>query len=79
MNEMQVVGIQKSSFKGDNGETVTGFNVYMLFDQRGVDGQAAHRFFVMPCNFVNGVIPNPGDIVVVYFNRFGKVQSCEVQ
>lgn len=79
MNEMQVVGIRKSSFKGDNGETVTGYSVYMLFDQRGVDGQAAGRFFLTPWKFVNGVIPKPGDIVVVYFNRFGKVQSCEVQ
>lgn len=79
MNEMQVVGIRKSSFKGNNGEAVTGFNIYVLFDQNGVDGQAADRFFVMPHKFVNGVIPKPGDIVVVYFNRFGKVQSCEVQ
>ncbi len=79
MNEMQVVGIRKSSFKGNDGQDVVGFNVYVTYVMDHVDGVAADRFFVMPTKFVNGVIPKPGDIVVVYYNRFGKVQSCEVQ
>lgn len=79
MNEMQVVGIRKSRFKGNDGEDVTGFNVYVTFEMAGVDGMAADRLFVMPNKFVNGAVPKPGDIVVVYYNRFGKVQSCEVQ
>lgn len=79
MNEMQVVGIRKSSFKGKDGGDVSGFNVYVTFELSGVDGMAADRLFIMPNKFVNGIVPKVGDIVVVYYNRFGKVQSCEVQ
>lgn len=69
----KIIGIRPSSFKGDNGEEVTGKNFYYSYPlEKGV-GVGAERVFLTDkrldaCDFV----PDVGDEVNPEFNRWGK-------
>lgn len=78
MNEMNVIGVKKTSFKGNDGTQVDGFNVFVTYSQSNVDGMACERLFIIPRKFVNGIVPKPGDCISVAYNRYGKVEFCEV-
>lgn len=75
---MQLIGCRKSEFKGDNGELVTGWNLYVLLDDdeknEKVIGQQCDRIFVTEQK-LEGVDPSlcVGSAIEVVYNRFGKV------
>lgn len=74
-----VIGIKKNhSFKGSDGETITGQLLFLANDAApgsGVDGQYCREQFVS--NRVNLRV-EVGDKIAVYFNRYGRIDKIEV-
>ena len=69
-----IIGIRPSSFKGDNGETVSGLNIYYTYPLEKGDGDGAERVFMTEKKLEDcGYDPQVGDDVQIDYNRFGKV------
>lgn len=69
-----IIGIRPSSFKGDNGETVSGVNIYYTYPLDNGTGLGAERVFMTDAKLAGcGYQPLPGDEVQVEYNRFGRV------
>ena len=69
-----IIGIRPSSFKGDNGETVRGLNIYYTYPLEKGDGDGAERVFMTENKLEDcGYDPQVGDDVQIDYNRFGKV------
>ena len=69
-----IIGIRPSSFKGDNGETVTGMNIYYTYPLEKGTGLGAERVFMTDAKLAGcGYQPLPGDEVQLEYNRFGRV------
>ena len=72
---MIVIGIRKTSFKGDKGDTVSGMNVYVSYpiDEDKGSGVAADRLFFTMDKLVScKYSPSVGDEVAVEYNKYGK-------
>ena len=76
---MQLIGCRKSDFKGDNGELVSGWNLYVLLDddekKPNVIGNECDRVFLTDQKL--GVDPTPyiGTQIEVVYNKYGKVSK----
>ena len=69
-----IIGIRPSSFKGDNGETVSGMNIYYTYPLDKGTGLGAERVFMTDAKLADcGYQPLPGDEVQLEYNRFGRV------
>ena len=69
-----IIGIRPSSFKGDNGEKVSGMNIYYTYPLDKGTGLGAERVFMTDAKLAGcGYQPLPGDEVQVEYNRFGRV------
>lgn len=78
MDKMKIVGIRGVSFKDDSGRQVDGTSFYYLMDADGVAGQLAGKFFLshQKCDRMD-YVPNVGDEVWVYYDRYGKPNRFE--
>lgn len=77
---MKVIGIRHMSFKGNDGEMVSGTNLYLtepLAKEDG-EGQSCERLFLSERVF-SGLTHKPrvGDEVIVRYNRYGKCADIE--
>ena len=68
-----IIGVRSSSFKGDDGEQVTGKNIYYTEPLEKGEGLSAGRVFfthdkLLKCQYD----PKVGDEVHIEYNRFGK-------
>ena len=68
-----IIGVRSSSFKGDDGEQVTGKNIYFTEPLNKGDGLSAGRVFLttdklLKCQYD----PKVGDEVHIEYNRYGK-------
>lgn len=69
-----IIGIRPSSFKGDNGETVIGTNIYYTYPLDSGVGLGAERIFMTAAKLAAcGYQPALGDEVQLEYNRFGRV------
>ena len=69
-----IIGIRPSSFKGDNGETVSGVNIYYTYPLDKGTGLGAERVCMTDAKLAGcGYQPLPGDEVQLEYNRFGRV------
>lgn len=69
-----IIGIRPSSFKGDNGETVSGMNIYYTYPLDKGTGLGAERVFMTDAKLASFAYqPTVGDEVQVEYNRFGRV------
>lgn len=74
---MKVIGKRPSSFKGDDGTTITGINFYLTcpMDEPG-EGEASERIFLMDKRMKElGYEPEVGDEVKPEYNRYGKCSA----
>ena len=72
----KVIGIAPSSFVGDKGEKISGFNVYLSFPLASGSGHGAERVYLTDRKVENsGYMPVVGDEVDLTYNKFGKVAS----
>ena len=70
---MKVVGFRKSSFKGDDGQQVSGVNIYLTYPLDKGEGQGTDRVYLTDAKLVEcGYTPKVGDEVRVEYNRWGK-------
>lgn len=69
----KIIGIRKSSFKGDHGEDITGVNIYFTEPLEKGEGLSAERVYVTMDKLSKfGYQPKVGDEVSIYYNRYGK-------
>ena len=70
----EVVGYARSSFQSqDNKQTITGYNIYVQYEDPKVTGYKCERIYLNDgkCEY----IPQLGDKINVMYNRYGKVDS----
>lgn len=70
-----VIGVQISSFATEDGRTISGANVYYTYEKGDCNGLASSRSW-FPSRL--GSYPSPGDVIKIYYTKFGKVASFEV-
>lgn len=78
MYKYLVLGIAESQFTTKDGKVIHGYNVYVGSEDAKCDGMRTDRLFVVDRKFINGVRPKSNDMIEVYYNRFGKVDSVAV-
>lgn len=72
---MTVIGIRKTSFKGDSGDTISGINVYVsvpIPSDKGSGDSCDRLFFTVDKLLEGGYNPAVGDEVQVEYNKYGK-------
>ena len=70
---MKVIGFQRRSFKGDDGQQVSGVNVYLSYPLDKGEGQGAERVYLTDAKLAEcGYTLKVGDEVNVWYNRYGK-------
>ena len=70
---MKIIGIRPSSFKGDDGATVSGRNIYVAYPLETGEGHGADRVFVTDKKLADWPYkPVVGDEVTLEYNRWGK-------
>ena len=73
---MKIIGIRSSSFTGNDGQQVSGMNIYMTQPLEKGEGLEALRVFVTLDKVANWPYrPHVGDEVEVIYNRYGKCQE----
>lgn len=78
MDIVEIVGIRKMSFMSQDGQQVDGMNFYYLMTDSNVEGKLAHKFFVSAAVLSRvGFVPNVGETVKIFYNRYGKVSAFE--
>lgn len=76
MEVMTIVGFRDMSFKGNDGSQVNGRQFFFTMADPYVTGLTAGKFFLSAAALETvGYIPKPGDVVEVFYNRFGKVSQ----
>ncbi len=72
----KIIGIRPSSFKGDNGEKVSGQNIYYTYPLENGVGCGAERAFITDGKLAQWPYkPTVGDEVNVEYNRYGRVAN----
>lgn len=75
---MKIIGIRPTSFKGDNGENVSGKNIYLTFPLEKGEGLGAERIFLTEAKLSKFPYqPKVGDEVSVSYNRYGRCDGME--
>lgn len=78
MEEYEILGVEDVNFTGRDGTLVQGANIYgatQVDPGRGI-GRAAQKFFLSKAK-LNALSfkPQPGQVVHVLYNKYGKPQS----
>ena len=78
MDKLKIVGLRGVSFKDDSNRQVDGTSFFYLMDADGVAGQMAGKFFLSDQKR-DGMdyVPDVGDVVWVYYDRYGKPARSE--
>lgn len=79
---MKVVGIQRNmNFKAQDGNQVTGMNIYLTQEKHNVEGVATDKVFVSSTKECYASLANLkiGSEVQLLYNRWGKVESVIVR
>lgn len=78
-NDMKVIGFRKSSFKGDDGQEVSGVNLFLTEKCEKGEGLSCDRIYVMDRILAaSGYTPKLGDEVIIEWNRWGKCSGIRL-
>ena len=78
-NDMKVIGFRKSSFKGDDGQVVSGVNLFLTEKCEKGEGLSCDRIYVMDRILAaSGYTPKLGDEVIIEWNRWGKCSGIRL-
>lgn len=78
MDIVEIVGLRKMSFPGQDGRQVEGMNFYYLMTDSNVEGKLAGKFFMSAAALSQvGFVPNVGETVKVFYNKYGKASAFE--
>lgn len=76
MEMMTVVGKRPVKFTGQDGNSVSGTNLYVLCDDPYTEGKKSDKLFVSDNLRSNlSYVPKVGDEICVDFNRWGKISN----
>lgn len=71
-----MLAIRPSSFKGDQGDTVTGINIYLSYPLDKGTGQGCGRVFLADAELNRqGYAPQVGDEARLEYNKYGKCSA----
>ena len=71
--QIRLIGVQPVKFTNNNGETISGTNIYCAFKDENVDGLKTEKFFIKPeVKFPECKI---NDTIEISFNMKGKVEN----
>lgn len=78
MEEYEIIGMESVNFTGKDGALVQGANIYaatQVAPDRGI-GRSAQKFFLSEAK-LNALTfkPQPGQVVHVLYNKYGKPQT----
>ena len=69
----KIIGIRPSEFKGDNGDMVSGKNIYVTYPLEKGEGFGAERVYITDNKLSAwSYKPAVGDEVNLEYNRYGK-------
>lgn len=78
MDVVEIVGLNRMDFVGQDGRKVDGITFYYLTEQRNVEGKVAGKFFLSSAALSQvGFVPSVGESVKLFYNRYGKVNAFE--
>lgn len=78
-NDMKVIGFRKSSFKGDDGQEVSGVNLFLTEKCEKGEGLSCDRIYVMDKILAScGYTPKLNDEVIIEWNRWGKCSGIRL-
>ena len=73
----EVTGIKKVDYVSKKtGRPVQGFSLWLSYERKDVEGLACDEVYVS--NERISEVPQIGDLVDVYYNRFGSVESVVI-
>lgn len=81
MDERKVAGVEYMEFTGRDGETVSGMTVHTTekIDAKRGQGERTDHFFLSKKKLSTlGFVPAPGQLVEVFYNRYGKVATLKL-
>ncbi len=82
MDEIEVVGVENTSFTGKDGTPISGKTILgleQIAPDRGI-GRRAVRLFLSAAKLASlDFAPAPGQRVAVLYNRYGKPQVLRLQ
>ena len=71
--KVKILGIQKIGFTNNNGEVISGTNLFVAFPEENVDGLRREKFCIRDCiNLPKDTKLN--DMLDISFDRKGKVE-----
>ena len=76
----EVVGFRPYDMKAkDTGATLKGVTVFVLADDPNVTGRMADKFSLSEKKLsANGWYPNLGEMIDLYYNKYGKVDYVDL-
>ena len=71
----EIIGVRHAEYnrKSDNAH-VNAYEVHMTYEDKHVDGLAVLNVFVS-VDYLGSYVPSVGDVVNVFYNRWGRVYS----
>ncbi len=70
---MKIIGIRSTQFKGNNGDKVSGKNIYLAFPLEKGEGLGTERIFITDAKLNKWTYqPKVGDEVNISYNRYGR-------
>ena len=79
----QVIGKQCVDYQNKDGKQIKGLKLWLAYEKKGVTGVAADPIYLSQSKLDEcGINPDEikiDDLVTVFYNRYGKVESIAVQ
>lgn len=75
MLDCKIVGLKQVDFNTKEGQHMEGVKIYITCEDDKVDGLMTDAFFLQKEKFPDVSNLHIGDDIIIYFNRYGKVDS----
>lgn len=72
-----VVGKKILNFTTKEGNVIDGCTYYITYEEKNVIGVTTDKVFVSTAK-LDGTLINVGDVIDIFYNKFGKVDKVEV-
>lgn len=73
----EVIGLEHRQYTNKQGRQVSGYNLYVTFEKKNVDGMACFQEWCSD-SVVKDSGVDVGDKVDLLYNRYGKVESIRI-
>lgn len=73
----KVIGIQHRKYTNKSGKEVEGYNLFLTYEDKAVNGLGALREWVNPETMEDSMV-NVGDDCELMYNRWGRIERISV-